>query len=195
MHATDAGESTLMVGADSPAAFAKVRPILQCMAGYIFHMGKLGNGHAMKTMNNYIMASSICALSDSLVTGQKYGLDPQQMLDVLNVGTGVCFPTLDTFRRDGITGRYNSGFGLALLVKDLGITKDFMQHNEFQTDLPELLRGYLAHALEQVEPTADHTKCLVGWEQRSGETLRRTEEVREIPKEDFEHRLKGLNRP
>ena len=63
-------------------------------------MGKLGNGHAMKTLNNYIMASSICALCDSLVTGQKYGLDPQQMIDVLNVGTGVNFPTMDTFRRD-----------------------------------------------------------------------------------------------
>lgn len=194
MHATDAGESTLMVGADSKEAFEKVKPILQCMAGYIFHMGKLGNGHAMKTLNNYIMASSICALSDSLVTGQKYGLDPQQMIDVLNVGTGVNFPTLDTFRRDGITGKYNSGFGLALLVKDLAITKDFMEHNKFKTELPELLRGYLDYALEQVEPSADHTKCLVGWEKRSGVQLKRTEHVKDIPKEDFEHRLDGLNR-
>lgn len=88
MHATDAGESTLMVGSDSEEAFEKVRPILQCMARYIFHMGGLGTGHAMKTLNNYIMASSLVALSDSLVTGQKFGLDPQKMIDVLNVGTG-----------------------------------------------------------------------------------------------------------
>ena len=194
MHATDAGESTLMVGSDSREAFEKVEPILRCMATYIFHMGKLGNGHAMKTLNNYIMASSICALCDSLVTGQKYGLEPQQMIDVLNVGTGVNFPTLDTFRRDGITQRYNSGFGLALLVKDLGITQDFMQHNKFQTELPGLLKGYLGHALEQVEPMADHTKALVGWEQRSGVKLKKTETVPDIPEEDFEHRRKGLNR-
>lgn len=88
MHATDAGESTLMVGSDSETAFQRVRPILQTMAGYIFHMGPLGAGHAMKTLNNYIMASSIIALSDSLVTGQKFGLDPQKMIDCLNVGTG-----------------------------------------------------------------------------------------------------------
>jgi 3-hydroxyisobutyrate dehydrogenase-like beta-hydroxyacid dehydrogenase len=100
MHATDAGESTLMVGADSLAAYETVKPVLQAMAGYIFHMGGLGTGHAMKTLNNYIMASSICALSDSLVTGQKFGLNPQTMIDVLNVGTGVNFPTMDTFRRD-----------------------------------------------------------------------------------------------
>ena len=84
MHATDAGESTLMVGSDSNEAFETVRPVLQTMAGYIFHMGPLGSGHVMKTLNNYIMASSIVALSDSLVTGQKFGLDPQKMIDVLN---------------------------------------------------------------------------------------------------------------
>jgi 3-hydroxyisobutyrate dehydrogenase-like beta-hydroxyacid dehydrogenase len=166
MHATDDGESTLMVGADSKETYEKVKPVLECMAGYLFHMGKLGNGHAMKTINNYVMASSLCALSDSLVTGQKYGLDPQQVIDVLNVGTGVCFPTLDPIRRDGLTGRYNSGFGLALLVKDLGITEEFMEHNDFKTDLPTVIRNYLKDAL-----------------------------VQDVPKRDFEHRLKGLNRP
>ena len=194
MHATDNGESTLMVGSDSKEAFSKVEPILRCMATYIFHMGKLGNGHAMKTLNNYIMASSICALCDSLVTGQQYGLEPQQMIDVLNVGTGVNFPTLDTFRRDGVTKRFNSGFGLALLVKDLGITQEFMQHNKFETELPGLLRGYLSDALKEVEPMADHTKALVGWEKRSGVQIRKTETVADIPEEDFEHRRRGLNR-
>lgn len=88
MHATDAGESTLMVGCDSKETYAKVEPILHTMGAYVFHMGPIGAGHAMKTLNNYIMASALTALSDSLVTGQKFGLDPQQMIDVLNVGTG-----------------------------------------------------------------------------------------------------------
>ena len=196
MHATDDGKSTLMVGG-SKEDFELVKPVLQCMATYIFYMGPLGSGHAMKTLNNYIMASSICALSDSLVTGQKYGLDPQTMIDCLNVGTGVNFPTMDTFRRDALTRNFNSGFGLALLVKDLGITEEFMKHNNFQTELPSLLRGYLSHSMEVIgerSKTADHTECIRGWEERSGETLRKTPQVKDIPAEDFEHRLKGLNR-
>ena len=48
--------------------------------------------------------------------------------------------------------------------------------------------------MEKVDPRADHTACLVGWEERSGVRLRRTEGVGEIPREDFDHRLKGLNR-
>ncbi|KAJ8106062.1 hypothetical protein OPT61_g9788 [Boeremia exigua] len=194
MHATDAGESTLMVGADSEDTFNAVKPVLSAMAGYLFHMGPLGSGHAMKTLNNYIMAASICALNDSLVTGQKWGLDPQQMLDVLNVGTGVCFPTLDTFRRDALPRTFNSGFGLALLVKDLGITQDFMRHSRFETQLPGLLRGYLGDALQAVDPRADHTESIRGWEKRAGLEVKKTETVQKIPEKDFKHRLGGVNR-
>lgn len=200
MHATDAGQSTLMVGCDDQAHFDTVKPILECMASYIFHMGPLGAGHAMKTLNNYIMASSICALSDSLVTGQKFGLDPQKMIDVLNVGTGVNFPTMDTFRRDALTRNFNSGFGLALLVKDLGITQTFMEKSSFETKLPGLLKEYLGHSLDVIGPeragVADHTECIRGWEQRAGGgmTIRKTEAVSDIPAEDFEHRRLGLNR-
>lgn len=108
---------------------------------------------------------------------------------------GVCFPTLDTMRRDGLTKKYNSGFGLALLVKDLGITQEFMKHNQFETELPGVIRKYLSDALEQVEPQADHTKMLVGWEKRAGISLRKTEKAQSIPEADFTHRLHGLNRP
>ncbi|KAK5072415.1 hypothetical protein LTR64_005115 [Lithohypha guttulata] len=170
MHATDAGESTLMVGSDSEDAYQKIEPVLRTMASYIFHMGRLGSGHAMKTLNNYIMASSLVALSDSFVTGQQFGLDPQKMIDCLNVGT-------------------------ALLVKDLGITQEFMKHNQFETELPGVIRKYLSDALEQVEPQADHTKMLVGWEKRAGISLRKTEKAQSIPEADFTHRLHGLNRP
>lgn len=194
MHATDAGESTLMVGADTPSLFSAVNPVLSAMARYIFHMGPLGSGHAMKTLNNYIMASSICALNDSLVTGQKWGLDPQTMIDVLNVGTGVCFPTLDTFRRDALPRAFNSGFGLALLVKDLGITQEFMQESGFETELPGVLRGYLGGALQVVGDTADHTESVRGWEERAGVELKRTERVERIEEGVFAHRLEGVNR-
>lgn len=98
-------------------------------------------------------------------------------------------------RRDGITKEYNSGFGLALLVKDLGITQDFMEHNQFQTSLPGILRRYLSDALAEVEPQADHTKLLVGWEKRAGFELHKSDKAQSIPEADFAHRLRGLNRP
>lgn len=199
MHATDDGKATLMVGCDDDDVFRRIRPVLTCMASHVFHMGRLGTGHAMKTFNNYIMASSIVALADSLVVGQKhFDLNPQTMIDVLNVGTGVNFPTLDTFRRDALTRRFDSGFGLALLVKDLAIAADVMHDAGFETDLPPLLSKYLSHAMHVIgdhrNKLADHTECIRGWEQRAGVEINKTDKVRDIPPEDFEHRCNGLNR-
>lgn len=93
-----------------------------------------------------------------------------------------------------MTRNFNSGFGLGLLVKDLGITQEFMEHSQFDTELPALIHKYLKYSLDQVQPNADHTEALKGWEKRSGIQLKKTEKVTNIPKEDFEHRLNGLNR-
>ena len=161
-----------MVGSDSQEALDKVLPVLQAMAKYVFHMGKLGSGHIMKTLNNYTSAASIVALSDALVTGQKCGLDPVQMIDVLNVGTGKNFSTSDSYMTDALPRRYASGFQLSLLIKDVGIAKDVFEKNGFETELPDLIVKYFQDAARILKPAADHTELLKRWEERAGVELK-----------------------
>lgn len=94
------GEATLMVGCSNASALKIAMPILNTMGKYVFVMGDLSSGHAMKTLNNYTSAASILGLCDALIAGQKFGLDPAQMVDVMNVGTGVNFSTKESFRTD-----------------------------------------------------------------------------------------------
>jgi len=94
------GDATLMVGCSNPAALDTAIPVLKTMGKHVFHMGELGAGHAMKTLNNYTSAASILGLCDALMAGQKFGLDPQTMVEVMNVGTGVNFSTKESFRTD-----------------------------------------------------------------------------------------------
>ena len=94
------GDATLMVGCSNPAALDIAMPILKTLGKHVFVMGELGAGHAMKTLNNYTSAASILGLCDALIAGQKFGLDPAQMVDVMNVGTGVNFSTKESFRTD-----------------------------------------------------------------------------------------------
>ena len=68
LHAIDSGGATLMVGSDSDSALQKILPILKNMSTHVFHMGKLGTGHTMKTLNNYVSVGSIIALCDALVS-------------------------------------------------------------------------------------------------------------------------------
>lgn len=172
LHDTDTGDATLMVGCNDQGAFERALPVLQGMAKYVFHMGKLGTGHAMKTLNNYVSAASIVALSDALVTGQKMGLDPIQMIDVLNVGTGRNFSTSDSYQTDALPRKYASGFQLALLIKDIGIAKSVFEQEGFETDMPDLVIRYFKEAMGILPPDADHTELLKKWEQRAGVQLK-----------------------
>lgn len=172
LHDTDTGDATLMVGSNSPEAFNTALPVLQAMAKYVFHMGTLGSGHAMKTLNNYISAASIVALSDALVTGQKIGLDPLKMIDVLNVGTGKNFSTSDSYKSDALPRRYATGFQLALLIKDVGIAGDLFEREGFETKMPGLVNEYFKDALRELPEDADHTELLKRWEKRAGVELK-----------------------
>ena len=172
MHATDTGDATAMVGSDSPEALEKCLPVLQAMYKYIFHMGPLGSGHAMKTLNNYCYASALVGLTDALVAGQKYGLDPVQILDVLNVGTGKSFATFDSVRNDGLTRNWNTGFQLKLLIKDMGITGEMFEKVGLQTEVQPTILQVLKHAKGLTEDDADHVEVLKGGEERAGVQLK-----------------------
>jgi 3-hydroxyisobutyrate dehydrogenase-like beta-hydroxyacid dehydrogenase len=172
LHDTDTGDATFMVGCDSRPAFNLALPVLQSMAKYVFHMGNLGAGHAMKTLNNYVSAASIVALSDALVTGQKFGLDPIQMIDVLNVGTGRNFSTTDSYQSDALPRKYASGFQLALLIKDVGIAESVFEREGFETEMPGLVNRYFRDAMGTLRADADHTELLKRWEERAGVELK-----------------------
>lgn len=161
-----------MVGSSSPEALQKVLPVLKDMSSHVFPMGPLGSGHTMKTLNNYVSVGSIIALCDALVTGQKLGLDPQTMIDVMNVGTGVNFSTLFSMKN---LKSYDSGYQLELLVKDVKIAKEVIEQSGFHTDLPKLALGYLEDSLKLVDKGACHSECLRSWEKRANVEIKKTE--------------------
>lgn len=63
----------------------RARPILEKMTGSIRHMGKLGNGCAMKLCINMSMITYMQVIGEVLALGEKQGLTLDQMLDVIGV--------------------------------------------------------------------------------------------------------------
>lgn len=75
--------------AGSAEAVALADPIFRQMAKDVFVMGdKAGLGQAMKLANNIISAAALAITSEALIFGEKLGLSPAQMIDVINVSTG-----------------------------------------------------------------------------------------------------------
>jgi len=84
-----AKEGTLnaYVGGDA-AALEKVRPVLESMATKITHFGAIGQGLAMKLINNMLFQVNRVLIIEGLALGAKAGLDPQQMFETISGATG-----------------------------------------------------------------------------------------------------------
>lgn len=69
-------------------ALARVRPVLESMTSEITHLGELGNGIAMKLVNNMLFQVNRVLIMEALALGAKAGLDPAQMVEIIGKTTG-----------------------------------------------------------------------------------------------------------
>ncbi len=168
VRGAEVGRITFMVGADDEDALARARPLLETMSEHIFHVGPTGAGHTMKTLNNYVSAAGLYAALDALVIGCEYGLDPMAMLDVLNVSTGRNFSTEQTLKYHAVPRDFDTGYTLALLVKDLRIAASVADSAGFEAETFGLLLSGFEEAVADLGGDADLTAALLHWEHRAG---------------------------
>ncbi|HKO26011.1 MAG TPA: NAD(P)-dependent oxidoreductase [Solirubrobacteraceae bacterium] len=167
--AEDTRRITFMVAGDDEAAIDRVMPLLEAMAEQVFRAGRLGSGHAMKTLNNYVSAAGLAAALDAMVAGQRFGIDVETMLKVFNAGTARNFSTANTLIDEAMSRRYAAGFQLALLVKDLRIASTLFERVDFDAPISPLVRDQFADALAHLDDqSADLSRSLEGWESRAG---------------------------
>jgi 3-hydroxyisobutyrate dehydrogenase len=84
------GELSIIAGG-SQDAFDACRDLFGAMGKNLFHVGKAGQGLAMKLVNNMLVQVNLVAVVEALVLGVKAGLDPQTVYDVVRVSTGTSF--------------------------------------------------------------------------------------------------------
>jgi 3-hydroxyisobutyrate dehydrogenase-like beta-hydroxyacid dehydrogenase len=84
------GTLSIIAGGDK-AAFEACRTVFDTMAANLFHVGEVGQGLAMKLVNNLLIQVNTVAVAEALVLGAKAGLDPQTMYDIISVSTGNSF--------------------------------------------------------------------------------------------------------
>jgi 3-hydroxyisobutyrate dehydrogenase len=158
----ETGTLALMVGGESDA-IEKVRPMLQLLGDRIFEVGSLGCGHAMKALNNFVAGTAFVAASEAVMVGQRFGLDPNVMMDVMNVSTGRCFNTEMVMKQHVISEAYASGFALGLLTKDVGIAASLATAIGVTAPLSQEITNRLTEARDSVGAAQDHTRAAQFW--------------------------------
>lgn len=156
------GTLAIMIGGDGDA-IEIARPVLAAMGDRLFEVGALGNGHAMKCLNNYVAGTAFVACSEALAVGERFGLDPTTMFDVMNVSTARCFNTDLVMRQHVVSGEFASGFALGLLAKDVGIADSLAAAMGADTPLADLVTARLAEARDALGSGVDHTRAHQHW--------------------------------
>jgi 3-hydroxyisobutyrate dehydrogenase-like beta-hydroxyacid dehydrogenase len=115
------GTLSIMVSGAREAYEANL-PILEAIGKKVFYAGSLvGQAQTLKLANNYLSAVALAASSEAMVLGVKAGLDPQTMLDVLNVSSGRNSATLDKFPAAILNRKFDYGFKTGLMYKDVAL--------------------------------------------------------------------------
>ncbi len=110
------GDLSVIVGGDK-AVVEACRPIFEALSSQIFHMGEIGQGLAMKLVNNMLVQVGSVVVAEAMVLGAKAGLDPQAMIDVISVSTGASF-AFDVRAPRFVSGDFSPGGTIDISYKD-----------------------------------------------------------------------------
>jgi 3-hydroxyisobutyrate dehydrogenase len=135
----------------------RLYPLLATM-GTARRAGEVGAGHALKAINNLLSANHLLATAEGLLAGERFGLDPAVMVDLINSSSGRSGSTDNKFPNFVLTGTYNSGFGMRLMVKDMRIAVDLAHQLGVACPLPDRAVDLWEDAFATLPGTADHTE-------------------------------------
>jgi len=157
------GTLAIMIGGNDKAAIDRAKALLAAMGKQHFETGPLGSGHAMKALNNYIAAAGYTAVAEALLIGERFGLDQEKMVDILNASTGRNFSTEMMIKEQVLGKKFATGFALALMAKDVKIAADLGEAVHLDAPVSRLIRDRWAAARDRLAPGSDTSAAILGW--------------------------------
>lgn len=113
---------SLMVGGDD-AVVKENEAVLKAMGSNVFHVGKVGQGQAMKIVNQILVSANIVSVAEAMVMAEKLGLDLQTMYDVITRSAGTS-EVLKGMGLQMLARDFSPRATVDILIKDTGIIMD-----------------------------------------------------------------------
>jgi 3-hydroxyisobutyrate dehydrogenase-like beta-hydroxyacid dehydrogenase len=137
------GMLTVLCGADDVPAFERCAPVMAAYAKAVTRVGGTGCGQKAKMVNQIAIAGLLQGLSEALAFGEKAGLDMPTVLGAISQGAAQSWqmqhrgPTM-------LEGRFDFGFAVDWMRKDLGLVMDEAQRCGAQLPITELVDRFYA---------------------------------------------------
>ena len=146
---------------------------MQAYAAKIVHVGPLGAGHAVKAVNNALLAVNLWALSEGLVALVKQGVGASLALEVINASSGRSNVSENLFPQRVVSRQFPNTFALGLLAKDMGICNQVLEFAGTPAPILRQVREYLEVAKREIGSSeVDHTAVAQLLERWAGVEIR-----------------------
>jgi 3-hydroxyisobutyrate dehydrogenase len=136
------GQLTVMCGG-TQAAFAKAEPVMDAYAKAVKLMGGSGSGQLAKMVNQICIAGVVQGLAEGLHFAKRAGLDPQLVYDAISKGAAQSWQ-MDNRCKTMTEGKFDFGFAVDWMRKDLGLVLDEAGRNGAAPDMTALVDGFYA---------------------------------------------------
>jgi 3-hydroxyisobutyrate dehydrogenase len=141
--------------------------MIEASATMIVPVGEVGAGHAVKAVNNIMMAINLWGASEGLLALEAYGVDVPTALSVINASSGYSNASQNLLPGPLATGEFPLRFKLSLLHKNAGIALEIVRSTGIPSPLTALATELLGIARGVLEPDADYielTRALRSWQ-------------------------------
>jgi 3-hydroxyisobutyrate dehydrogenase len=162
-----AGTLTVMCGGDE-IDLERAMPVLEAFGKRIVRCGAVGTGHAVKAMNQALLAVHIWSAGEALAALAKLGVEASVALDVINGSSGRSNSSENLFPERVIGRKYPRTFKLALLDKDVAIAAGIVHEQQVPAPFIELAAKLFAEAHSELGEEADHVEAVRVIEERAG---------------------------
>ena len=134
------GTLSVMIGGDS-LAYKQISPILDCYSAFHKYMGTSGNGQLTKMINQICIAGLLQALAEAASFSKKSGISSKDVLDVISKGAAQSWQ-MENRWDSMIDDKYDFGFAVDLMVKDLEIVSEFSKKIGANISVTETIKSY-----------------------------------------------------
>ena len=152
-----AGKLTMMIGG-SEDDVTLARPVIEAMSAKAIHVGASGAGNVAKLVNNLLAAAHMVTTGEGLKLALSAGISPEAALGVLNAASGRSFMSEIHFPNFVLTERFDSGFSMGLMRKDVRLANELAARTGANLPLSGAVARLWADSAAVLKDTDDFTR-------------------------------------
>lgn len=156
-----AGTLTMMLGGEAKHV-AKAKPVIDAIASKSIHVGPSGAGNVAKLVNNLLVAANLLTVAEGVRLAEKAGVSAEQLLTVVNAASGRSAVSEVNYPRWILSERFDSGFTMGLMRKDVRLAKKLAEEVEALGPLSALVADLWAGSAEAIADGEDFNKITRG---------------------------------